>query len=302
MVVWPGVTKAGTTNDTVIQSIDWLPTVLDMAGITLPAAAKPDGISIVPAIKGGALPRDAIFCHFPHDTPASGQHPGAYVRRGDWKLIRLFAGNADGGDKLELYNLKDDLGETKNIAPVNPKLASELDALITGFLKESDAVVPKLNPNYKPAAAPVNPATNPAASAATKPANASDTPTLGWTERQCAAVRKDGALAVTGKGATPFLGIGAGTNGPGEVVIRARCASGGEGKVEWLSPGKPPGEPKSVPFTLAAGTEWQDVSVRIPDDANIGILRIYLPAQNQQVEVKSIELKTAAKPKRWEFK
>jgi arylsulfatase A-like enzyme len=151
IIVWPGVTKGGATNDTVIQSIDWMPTILDMLGLPLPAAAKPDGISIVPAIKGGSLPRDAIFCHFPHDTPASGQHPGTYVRRGDWKLIRLFAGNPDGSDRFELYNLKDDLGETRNRAAERPELVRELNELITGFLKESDAVVPKLNPAYKPA-------------------------------------------------------------------------------------------------------------------------------------------------------
>ncbi|HEX8916021.1 MAG TPA: sulfatase, partial [Humisphaera sp.] len=158
LVVWPGVTKAGTTNDTVVQSIDWLPTVLEMAGVGLPPAAKPDGVSIVPAIRGGTVARDAIFCHFPHDTPASGQHPGTYVRRGDWKLIRLFAANPDGTDKLELYHLKDDVGETKNLAAEKPELARELNELIGGFLKASEAVVPKLNPAYDPAKAAAAPA------------------------------------------------------------------------------------------------------------------------------------------------
>jgi arylsulfatase A-like enzyme len=296
MIIWPGVTKAGTTNDTVIQSIDWMPTILDMVGVPLPAAAKPDGISIVPAIKGGTLPREAIFCHFPHETPASGQHPGTYVRRGDWKLIRLFAGNADGSDKLELYNLKDDLGETKNVAAEKPELVRELNELISGFLKDSEAVVPKLNPNYDPAKAPA------ARGGETKAADPSKTPTLGWTQRQCVAVMKDGALAITGKGATPFLGIGAGTKGPGELTLRARCAAGGDGKVEWIPGGKSPGEPQSVPFKLTGGADWQDVSVQIPADASIGILRVYVPAQNQEVEVKSIELKTAEKPRRWDFK
>ncbi len=156
IIVWPGVTKAGTTNDTIIQSIDWMPTLLDIAGVPLPKGAKPDGISIVPAIKGGTLPRDTIFCHFPHDTPASGQHPGTSVRRGDWKLIRLFAGNADGSDKLELFNLKEDLGETNDLSAEKPELARELNALIDGFLKETDAVIPKLNPAFRPPAATVS--------------------------------------------------------------------------------------------------------------------------------------------------
>lgn len=145
---WPGVTKGGTVNDNLIQSIDWMPTLLEMVDVSLPSNAKPDGISIAPAIKGGALNRDTIFTHFPHDTPASGQHPGSSVRRGDWKLIRLFAGNEDGSDKLELYNLRADLGETRDLAAEKPELARELNALISGFLKDADAVIPKLNPEF----------------------------------------------------------------------------------------------------------------------------------------------------------
>ncbi len=148
LVVWPGITQPGSVNDTVIQSIDWMPTLLEMAGIPLPGEIKPDGISIVPALKGGPLKRNAIFCHFPHDTPASGQKPGTSVRRGDWKLIRLYALNEDGSDKLELYNLKDDIGEGKDLANEMPEIVAELNSLITGFLTETQAVVPVLNPSY----------------------------------------------------------------------------------------------------------------------------------------------------------
>lgn len=136
-----------------IQSIDWMPTLLDMADVPLPKGAKPDGVSLAPMLKGGTLAREAIFTHFPHDTPASGQHPGTSVRRGDWKLIRLFAQDDDGSDQLELYNLRDDLGEAKNLAAEKPELARELNALIAGFLDDTDAVVPIRNPDYKSGAA-----------------------------------------------------------------------------------------------------------------------------------------------------
>ena len=152
IVVWPGVTRPGTVNETIIQSIDWMPTLLDMVGIAMPREAQPDGLSIVPALRGGTLAREAIFVHFPHDTPASGQHPGVSVRRGDWKLIRLFSGQDDGSDAFELYNLREDLGETKNLAAAQPALVQELNVLITDFLRRSGAVVPGLNPNYRPTA------------------------------------------------------------------------------------------------------------------------------------------------------
>jgi hypothetical protein len=64
----------------------------------------------------------------------------------------LYADNADGSDKLELYNLKTDIGETTDVSLENPTIVTELNALISGFLKETDAVIPKLNPGYKPVA------------------------------------------------------------------------------------------------------------------------------------------------------
>jgi arylsulfatase A-like enzyme len=286
IVVWPGVTKPGSVNDAVIQSIDWMPTLLEMTGVPPPAGVKPDGISIVSAIKGGALARDAIFCHFPHDTPASGQHPGTSVRRGDWKLIRLFAGNDDGSDLLELYNLKDDLGETRNLAAARPELARELNGLIEGFLKETEAVIPKLNPAFR-------------AGGAAAPAAKADDPLRGWTARGCEGATKGDALVVTGTGPTPFLGFGAGTKGPGSLRLRARSANGGAGKVEWIPPGAKQADARSVPFTLPPGG-WHEVAVDLPADAAIGILRVYLPAQSQPVEVDAIELK-AGKSRRWDF-
>lgn len=290
IVVWPGVTKAGTKNDTVIQSIDWMPTLLDMAGVLLPNHAKPDGLSIVPALKGSTLARDTIFVHFPHDTPASGQHPATSVRRGEWKLIRLFAQNDDGSDQLELYNLRDDLGETKNLAAEKPEFVRELNALITDFLKNTEAVVPIRNPNYKPGDAKKPDA---------KTAEVAD-PLQGWKARQCAAIVKDGIVTVTGNGAAPFLGVGAGVKGPAAVNLRARCVNGGAGKIEWIPPGKTQANPESAAFTLKAG-DWQTVSVSLPGEGSLGILRVYLPAQKQPVEIDWIELKPSDKSRKWDF-
>lgn len=150
IVVWPGVTKAGSVNDAIIQSIDWMPTLLEMANISLPDQLKLDGISITSALRGQPLKRDAMFWHFPHDTPASGQHPATSVRKGDWKLIRLHAGKDDGSDLFELYDLASDIGETKDLAATYPERVMELNRLIDSFLSDTQAVVPKLNPGYKP--------------------------------------------------------------------------------------------------------------------------------------------------------
>lgn len=151
VVVWPGTVKAGSKSDAVISSVDYYPTLLEITGLKPQAGQRFDGISIVPALKGGPLEREAIFCHFPHYTPATGNRPATYVRKGDWKLIRYFGDNDDRSDRLELYNLKEDLAEANNLSTKQPERTRALNALIDRFLKDTGAVVPVLNPNYRPA-------------------------------------------------------------------------------------------------------------------------------------------------------
>ena len=80
---------------------------------------KFDGVSIdARAARAGGSARDA------HLLPLPARHAGRpaagpcrlYVRQGDWKLIRFFCDNDDQTDRFELYNLKDDLGESHNLA------------------------------------------------------------------------------------------------------------------------------------------------------------------------------------------
>ena len=287
LIVWPGIAKGGKVNDTVIQSIDWMPTLLDMVGVPLPKNVKPDGISITPAIQGGTLARDTIFTHFPHETPASGQHPGTSVRRGDWKLIRLFAQNDDGSDQFELFNLRDDLGETKSVAAEKPELVRELNSLITKFLADTEAVVPIRNPSYKP-----DEVKKPNAKAA-----ADVDPLQGWKARSCETVVKDGIVTMTGKGDAPFLGVGAGIDGPAKVSFRVRSTMGGAGKAEWIPSG---GNTQCVHFQISAG-DWQDISADIPATGPLGIFRLYLPAQSAPVELDRVELKGSEKSRKWDF-
>ena len=155
IIVWPGVVKPGSKSDAIIQSVDFYPTILQMIGSKPEDAQKFDGISIVPVLrKTGDLKREAIFCYFPHNTPATGAVPSVYVRKDNWKLIRCFHQGDNFADTYELYNLKDDIGETKNLADKMPDRVKKLDTLITRFLKETNAVLPKPNRRYDPAAKP----------------------------------------------------------------------------------------------------------------------------------------------------
>ncbi|MCX7007552.1 MAG: sulfatase [Kiritimatiellaeota bacterium] len=287
LIVWPGKIKPGTTSDMLLQSTDYYPTLLAMCGLKPHAEVKLDGFNQVPALLGQGAVRDFLFCHFPHGSAKAaelmpGHQPGTYVRKGDWKLIRFFADNDDGSDRLELYNLKDDIGETKNLAAEKPELVRELNTMIAGFLKDTEAVIPIRNPKYEKSMAVVD-------------------PLQGWKARQCNAVLKDGALIVTGTGAAPFLGVGAGkVAGAAVVKLNVRCEKGGAGKIEWLGAAKANAQPQSVPFKLDGG-DWQEIRVEVPAKGGLGTMRVYLPAQQQPVAIKGIELKSSGKPMRWDF-
>lgn len=154
LVVWPGLTKPGAVSDAIVQSTDFFPTFADVLKLPVPGAHKFDGRSFAPALRGAPHDRGPTFCHFPHNTPAAGGLASTWVRVGDWKLIRFYSLNPDLTDVLELYHLKDDLGETRNLAAQNPAKVAELNALITGFLQDTEAVVPPRNPAYDPNAQP----------------------------------------------------------------------------------------------------------------------------------------------------
>jgi arylsulfatase A-like enzyme len=156
IVRWPGVTRPGSVCDVSVIGIDFYPTMLEMAGTPRPPGQVLDGLSIVPLLRGEkTLNRKAIFWHFPaYLEPYNDKQwpwratPAGAIRQGDFKLIEFFE---DG--KIELYNLKSDLGEKNNLAETMPEKAEELHQTLIEWRKIVDAPVPtEKNPDYDPAA------------------------------------------------------------------------------------------------------------------------------------------------------
>ena len=144
IIKWPGVTKPGSTCSVPVISNDFYPTILDMADIKKMPNQHRGGISLAPVLKGeDSLDREAIFWHYPH-YHGSGHKPSAAVRAGDYKLIEFFE-----EEKLELYNLKDDIGERNDLAAKMPKKVAELTKLMKKWSKQTNAQLPVINPNYK---------------------------------------------------------------------------------------------------------------------------------------------------------
>ncbi|UCG55757.1 MAG: sulfatase [Phycisphaerales bacterium] len=145
IVRWPGVVKPGVCNIPV-TSVDFYPTILDLAGAKADPHHALDGTSIVGLImRTGRFRRDAIFWHYPHYHHST---PAGAIREGDWKLIEFFE---DGS--LELYNLRDDISEKNNLAGRMPEKASRLQRRLAAWRKSVDAKMPTPNPDYDPAKA-----------------------------------------------------------------------------------------------------------------------------------------------------
>ena len=140
---WPGVTPQGAQCSEPVVVMDLLPTLLAAASVT-PAEVKLDGLNLTPLLKNPAarLDRDALFFHYPHYYATT--TPVSAVRAGDWKLLEYFE-----DDHVELYNLKDDLGETTNLAEQLPAKAGELRQRLHDWHDEVGAALPSPNPNFK---------------------------------------------------------------------------------------------------------------------------------------------------------
>src|SRR5258708_20174708 len=116
MFRWPGVTKPGGTSAVPGSRIDFLPTILEMAGVKIDARWSVDGLSLVPLLRGHGPPRrDALYWHYPHYSNQGGVPSGA-VRAGDYKLIEFYE-----DARLGLYNLASDILQSTNLFHNHPR-------------------------------------------------------------------------------------------------------------------------------------------------------------------------------------
>lgn len=144
---WPGRIAAGSNCEAIVNSVDLYPTLLAAAGTPAPSKYVLDGENYLPLLTGtgtGKLQRDAIFWHFPGYIGAGGNTwrttPGGAIRQGDWKLVEFFESN-----RLELYNLRDDVGEQHNLAAEQPERAQALHERMVQWRRQVGARMPTRN-------------------------------------------------------------------------------------------------------------------------------------------------------------
>jgi arylsulfatase A-like enzyme len=118
---WPGVVKSGAVCHQLVYQADFLRTFADVFSVKLPDNAGEDSFSLMPLFKGEDKPiRENAVSAAAKGTPA--------LRSGFWKYIP--APGSDESQPVQLYNLADDMGETKNLAAAMPEKVAEMNALL----------------------------------------------------------------------------------------------------------------------------------------------------------------------------
>lgn len=119
---WPGVIQPGSLSGATISLVDFFATCADLLGKKLPDNVAEDSVSILPLLKGNpsAFQKEAVLCQDPQSALS--------IRRGPWQLIFRTDGTR------ELYNLKEDLGQTHNLASTQPELLSDLSKQMQRYM------------------------------------------------------------------------------------------------------------------------------------------------------------------------
>ncbi len=275
MIRWPGITQPDTATGALVSSIDFYPTLLEMTGNQPKPDQVIDGISLVPVLKGGELEREAVFNFTPHGGPT--KPPGVTVHRGDWKLIRWFETSVHFPEKYELYNLANDLSETHNLATEKPELVKELDALIDGFLKDTAALVPKENPNYKPLP---------------------DDGMERWSPKFCQAEVKDGILVITPENDRAFVGK-TGLSMPKRTLnfrIRVRHPGGGKLGLAWRFDSEETFDRANQLEVAMENTDgWQTVAFDLEPEKPLFHIRLRVPGEGI-TEIDWVDVGWVARP------
>lgn len=133
----PGVTRPGTVCSAPVVSMDFFPTMLELAGLESQPELHLDGLSLTPLLKGESRGERALYWHYPH-YHGSTWKPGASILVGDWKLIEFYH-----WDKVELYNLANDPGEQNDLSKENAEMVQELKAKLHAWQAETNARMPE---------------------------------------------------------------------------------------------------------------------------------------------------------------
>lgn len=300
IVVQSGSIEAGSRSDEIIQSSDFYPTLLEMLSIEPQPHQKFDGVSIVPALQGKLLNREAIFTYFPHAPGVPDWLPPAVsVHSGDWKLIRIFYGGENGKHRYKLFNLKEDIGEQNDLAGQFPERVEQLDALIEQHLIDTNAVRPLPNPRFEASKydvteegkAQLKGSGRQGKTETSKPLGKS---VAGWQPGgTCQLAVAGGLLRVESTGNDPHLSYQL----PKAVEAKAltlhltmKSNSSGQGQVFWKEPGRPFAAERSEFFEVTHDGQPHQYAIEFSPQAPVEAVRVDPSRGSGKIEISSMRL------------
>lgn len=236
------------------MSTDFFPTFCDLLGIARPKVPF-DGHSLAALLRGESFDRGPLFCHFPHPMGKISPYPASWVREGDWKLIRLYQANADLSDGYELYNLREDIGETRNRAATEPERVKTLGAKLEQYLRDTHAVLPKPNPAYDPTL---------------------NVEIAGWRATHDGRIQQAAThLVYRSLGGDPQMTVTLKTpvEGPLRFEVRMRSTSSGQATIYWTRGNLPYRRERGVFFTPKHDGEWHDYRFELKTEGAVSALR-----------------------------
>jgi arylsulfatase A len=153
IVRWTGRVRAGTVNESLINGTDFLPTMLELAGVALPTDRALDGVSMLPAFEGQTLQRGPVYWFFPAHEDTYYLMPHMAMRDGNWTLLAWLPEKdpdqlimdwlkTSDLDRFALYDLDADPGQTMDLSSSQPERMAAMTAQMRGFWKEIQEASP----------------------------------------------------------------------------------------------------------------------------------------------------------------
>lgn len=320
VVAWPGVTEPGSRSDVRIQSNDLYPTILRMLNVDRPKDHAIDGVDFANALRGEKFDRGPMFTLVPgHGNTPQWLPPSMSVHDGDWKLIRTFHYGEDGKHEYRLYNLREDIGENKNLAAVHPDKVKALDELIEDYIVGANVIVPLPNRNFDPAKFDASligvqvgglkmPPSKGNPKRGTKPAaTAKKASVLGWIAKGADVVVEGDSLRLTPTGKQAFIANAkVRVGGPVEFKLRVRTNVDAAARLQWRTEGQElfPKNSQTKSFKVPGG-DWQELTVSLPVAGQLVHVRLFLPNSKLPTEIDWIEIGpqdgNAKDQQRWDF-
>lgn len=242
-----------------------------------------------------------MITYFPHNPPVHDWLPPSMaIHEGDWKLIRLFHQGDDGAHDYLLFNLRDDIGETTNLAARYPERVRSMDRLMEDYIQEAGVVVPIRNPDFDPAQyrpeligvqntggrprPPVIPESVPGPRL---------TEYQGWTARNAEfEPTENGTWVHVLRGNSLITKHGFFVNTPASLELHLEVAENARGRVQWRKVGERDfDEDAVVPFRIRANEQRVSVPLPLAAGESIQHLRIFLPATQAPIKLHEIQFR-----------